>query len=130
MADLTPSENIREHDISAIPTPPGPSAAANQASVAFHNLRHDEESKIPSPPSSPIISKQRRRSSVSRVDIGHFDPVGVHELRQTLSRVSQKTQGDDAKKEGTVRSDVTLAVGDGPFDFEKCLRDVVKKYVL
>jgi ATP-binding cassette subfamily G (WHITE) protein 2 (SNQ2) len=133
MADPTPLTDIREEDITAaIPTLPGPTAAANQANVTFHNLRHHEESDVHpiSSPPSPIIPRQRTRrsSSVSRVDIGHFDPQGVDELRRTLSRISANRQGDDANKSVISRSDITLAVGDGPFNFEKCLRDVVKKY--
>jgi ATP-binding cassette subfamily G (WHITE) protein 2 (SNQ2) len=45
--------------------------------------------------------------------------------------MSGNTRGDDvkkARKETTFRSDVTLSVNDGPFDFEKCLHDIVKKY--
>jgi ATP-binding cassette subfamily G (WHITE) protein 2 (SNQ2) len=137
-SDPTPLQNIREEGITAgIPTLPGPSGAANQANVTFHNLRNDELPSTPPTsflPPSPNLARQRPRgwSSVSRVDIGHFDPTGVNELRQTMSRVSANTQGDDTKrvkKETSFRSDVTLQASDAPFDFEKCLRDLVKKYL-
>jgi ATP-binding cassette subfamily G (WHITE) protein 2 (SNQ2) len=125
MADSTSLADIREEDnIAVIPTLPGPAAAANRASITFDNSRHHEESDVHpiSHPPSPVIPRHRARRA-SSVDIGHFDPEGVEELRRTLSRLSANRQNDDANK-----SEITLPVGDGPFNFEKCLRDVVKKY--
>ena len=133
MADPTPLSNIREDDnTAAIPTLPSPTAAANQANVTFHDLSDHEQSNsrpISSPPPSPVITRQQRRaSSVSRVDIGHFDPIGVDELRRTLTRISANAPDEDANKDRKdAFSELTVALGKGPFDFEQCLRDVVKK---
>jgi ATP-binding cassette, subfamily G (WHITE), member 2, SNQ2 len=117
----------------SIPSLVGPSASAT---LAFQNREDHDEPNVPIGPlpPSPVIPgrRARRSSSVSRVDIGHFDPIGVDELRRTMSRMSANIEGEDdkeAKKGIFVRSQLTLPVGDGPFDFEKCLREVVKKYV-
>jgi ATP-binding cassette subfamily G (WHITE) protein 2 (SNQ2) len=92
--------------------------------VTTHNLNEL------SPPPSPTIQKRRRRGStvVSRVDIGYFDPTGVDELRRTMTRMSAQTvpQATIAPSE---KSELTLTFGDGPFDFEGTLRQVVKKCV-
>jgi ATP-binding cassette subfamily G (WHITE) protein 2 (SNQ2) len=138
MSGPTPLQDIREEDAtSAVPTLSGLSAAANQANIAHHNLLdHDGQSCIHSvsltPSPDPSGQHPRRTSSIStEVGIGHFDLTGVEELRQTMSRISVNPQNDDVKKtekNSAFRSDVTLTVGDGPFDFEKCLRDIVKKY--
>jgi ATP-binding cassette subfamily G (WHITE) protein 2 (SNQ2) len=136
MADPLPLQNIREEVTTA--AVPAPETPINEANVAFHNLAHDEEYNSPSsspsiPPPSPIFSRQRPRgaSSVSRVDIGHFDPTGVDELRQTMSRMSENTPGGDTKKAKSLQSDTTFGVpvGDGPFDFEKFIGNVVQKYI-
>jgi hypothetical protein len=101
MADPTSLTDISE-EAAAIHLP-GPTAAADQAS---HNSGHHGE--------------QRSRPESSAIDIGHFDPEGVEELRRRAS-----TQQDEDVKRGIIsRSDLTLA---DPFDFEKYLRDAVKK---
>jgi ATP-binding cassette subfamily G (WHITE) protein 2 (SNQ2) len=118
MADINSLSDIREEG-------PATSAAANQDTVGFLDANIPPSS---APPSPNIPGRKPRR--MSRVDIGHFDPTGVDELRRTMSRMSLEPPGDDVEKgkKGTsVFSDVTLAMGDGPFDFEKCLRAVMKK---
>ncbi|KAF8997054.1 pleiotropic drug resistance ABC transporter [Cyathus striatus] len=72
-------------------------------------------------------------STVSHVDVDFFDPNGVQHLRRTLTN---SPSYQDPKSEGcrqcgreTFRessSDTTLA-GDQPFDFEKTLRDIIRK---
>ncbi|TFK38228.1 pleiotropic drug resistance ABC transporter [Crucibulum laeve] len=72
------------------------------------------------------VPKKRRGSSASRVDIDFFDPAGVRQLQRTLSRMS--TNHEDEKRPGTGSSDSTAtAIGDGHFDFEKTLRDILRK---
>lgn len=114
MSDITPLGDIHEDHRS------------EQANVALAQ----DESKY-APPPSPIITRHRRRgSSVSRVDIGHFDPTGVDELRRNMSRLSATSQpASKAGQKTSFQSDVTLA-SNSPFDFEKTLNDVMKKYVL
>ena len=114
MPDITPLGDIHEDQRS------------EQANVA---LAQDEFKYAPPP--SPIITRRRRRgSSVSRVDIGHFDPTGVDELRRNMSRLSATSQpASKAGQKTSFQSDVTLA-SNSPFDFEKTLNDVMKKYVL
>ena len=136
MSDPTPLQDIHEEDAtSTVPTLSGLSAAANQANTTHHNLLdHDGQSCIHSASltPSPYPSGQHpwNTSSIStEVGIGHFEPTGVEELQQTISRISVNPQSNDvkkAKKNPAFRSDATLTIGDGPFDFEKCLRDIVK----
>lgn len=116
MSDPSDLSNIHEEDsgVANVSTLPGPSGA---------------------PLISPHSSTQRRRrgSSVSRVDIGHFDPSGVRELRRNLSRISGNPEPDDANlekgtsKDKSVNFYAAFTPGDGPFDFEKTLRMMVKK---
>ncbi|KXN88770.1 Brefeldin A resistance protein [Leucoagaricus sp. SymC.cos] len=70
-------------------------------------------------------TRPRRGSSVSRVDVGFFDPEGVEELRRTL------TQESISEKKGSRNfstSDATLAVKEGElFDLAKALRKIVQR---
>jgi hypothetical protein len=76
-----------------------------------------------------------RDSRVSRVSIDYFDPQGFQELKIALDRLASletpsltltpSGQHDEEEKE----SEMTLAVGEVPFDIEKSLRLIVKKYV-
>ncbi|KAF5379148.1 hypothetical protein D9615_006042 [Tricholomella constricta] len=69
-----------------------------------------------------------RIHNVSRVDIDSLDPVGVQELRRTLSRKSAAHEA--GTRSSFASSNVTLTgitAGKGPFDFEKTLRAIVRK---
>lgn len=130
-----PLTNIREEDNLNIPTLPGPSGAINQANAVVQNVNFDEPMPASEAPPSPVIIRQRprRASSVSRVDVGYFDPSGVDELRRTMSRMSAGAQSEKVKRtktEQSIGSDTTLGIGgDGPFDFEKTFRIIMKKCV-
>jgi len=79
---------------------------------------------------SAAMQKDRQEAAVSRVDIGHFDPIGVGELRRTISHNASHVQFDDAgelTRQISGKSDVTLTAGDGPIDFEKTLRTIMKR---
>ena len=96
--------------------------------LASFNHRHSTD---PANKTSPVHDTRgaplsRQLSSGSHVDIGFFDPAGVEILRRTLSRQSQGGQ------RGTVHSTAsytTIAFDEGPFDLEKTLRHVIKRYV-
>ncbi|KAG5638577.1 hypothetical protein H0H81_011797 [Sphagnurus paluster] len=81
------------------------------------------------PPVSSRPAKPRRNSNASRVEVDYFDPEGVRNLNQTLTRMSTKGSvprvSRDAEAAPSVNSDLTLT--DGPFDFEKTLKSMVKK---
>ena len=79
-------------------------------------------------------------SGSSHVDIGFLDPEGVEQLRRTLSRQSEnqshsalhaeQSKAGERQSTHSGSTDVTLAgPNDGPFDFEKTLRNVIKKCV-
>jgi len=106
-------------------------------------------------PASPVVddsdspisprgraSRPRRSSSVSRVSVGYFDPVGVQELRRALSRRStndleristEKSTHDRPYAQNSeslaASSTITLTgfkVDEG-LDFEKTIRRIVRK---
>ncbi|KAI0943006.1 hypothetical protein AcW1_002753 [Taiwanofungus camphoratus] len=113
--------------------PLGPSVAAAYGNAAVHNALHRTTSAPRD--TSPI---RRTTSRASHVDVGHFDPSGVSDLRRTLSQMTaeRKRVSTDRRSEGgkhksaeysDATSEITLALGDGPFDFEKTLRNLIKK---
>lgn len=71
----------------------------------------------------------------SSVSVDFFDPVGVSQLRESLSRMSDQDfhlpppPPPRTEPTNSIDSGVTLTVGDGPFDFERSFRHFIKKYV-
>ncbi|KAH9941401.1 pleiotropic drug resistance ABC transporter [Amylocystis lapponica] len=104
--------------------PLGPSVAGAHANTVYNAHDHSPAS---SRGTSPV-----RHGSTSRVDIGHFNPAGVEELRRTMSRMSAD-QGKVTEEKASGRdrqsyvSEATLLPGEGPFDFERSLRQLIKK---
>ncbi len=89
-----------------------------------------ENPQVIGPPSPivPQITTPHGNSSHSRVSVGYFDQEGVGQLRRTLTHLP-----GSAPDPGTVLSESseTLSVpATGPFDFEKTLRAIMKKYVV
>jgi ATP-binding cassette subfamily G (WHITE) protein 2 (SNQ2) len=123
------SEHGDEHGTSVVPTIPlGLSFAADD--IPHNAPSSDTNSANDDLLPSATTQKNRRDASVSRVDIGHFDPVGVDELRQTISHNASRVQLGDAgelMRQISNQSDATLTAGDGPIDLEKRLRTVAKK---
>lgn len=91
------------------------------------------------PPVSP--SRTKRYSNVSHVDISFFDPNGVGELRRTLSRKDEQEKlvrthtrereplhDPEKGRPSSQCSDATLNDFNGPFDFQKTLLRVIRKY--
>ncbi|PPQ74645.1 hypothetical protein CVT26_005690 [Gymnopilus dilepis] len=73
--------------------------------------------------SKPKANRQRSNSSVSRVDVGFFDPAGVQELCRTITK-----QQIDERSRTSESSEATLHIKDNePFDLEKTLRLAVKR---
>ncbi|TFK38227.1 pleiotropic drug resistance ABC transporter [Crucibulum laeve] len=113
-------------DIHELPENGGSSSVLSELpsrrAIAEHGTYHDAPSTSVSNEEPP---RKRRGSSVSRVDIDFFDPTGVRDLHRTLSR---KSTHHGEKRPSTTESDITLApIGDGPFDFEKTLRGLLRK---
>ena len=69
-----------------------------------------------------------RASSRVTTDMGYFDSAGVDQLRPTLTHLSEPRDPEDAR-EFSESSETLFVPATGPFDFEKTLRNVVKKYV-
>ncbi|KAI9065216.1 pleiotropic drug resistance ABC transporter [Trametes sanguinea] len=149
MADPAQLESVEGQDnVPELPT--ATQIASAYGNAAMHNMAHGSPSSAhqpydsPRPPSafdnntfgSPL---RRTTSSTSRVDIGHFDPEGVEQLRRTMTAQSQSNA--DALRRSNTRhgesrsaqthsgaSELTLAGQiEGPFDFEKALRNVIRK---
>jgi ATP-binding cassette subfamily G (WHITE) protein 2 (SNQ2) len=133
----------RDRDSSAAPAaPPGLLATVDEVDVT--SAEGDILYSMNDAPPYSVTMQNRRESAMSRwsavsrgsvvshVDIGHFDPAGVEELRRSLHSGSdvQHVQLEDANKltrKMSGKSDVTLTPGDGPIDFEKTLRTIMKK---
>lgn len=77
-----------------------------------------DKSRAPTPDS--IQTTSREGSSISRVDLSHFDGQGVDNIKRSLW---YDDPNDDACSEV---SDTTIIVDDN-FDFEKTLQRMVKK---
>lgn len=69
------------------------------------------------------------RSGESRVDINHFDPEGVDQLRRTLSNRSHyvSESGDKQARPTSAKSDADTVTAEDAFDFEKVLRGLMQR---
>lgn len=76
--------------------------------------------------SAPVSPRIPGRSS-NRVTVGYFDRAGVDQLRRTLTHLSETYDPENARALSSETLSVPVA---GPFDFEKTLRTIMKKYVL
>ncbi len=148
MADPAQFESLEGQDnVPELPTPTQIAAGHN----AFHGSPEEQHQRSPSLAHSDAPAAfghplARTHSAASHVDIGHFDPQGVEQLRRTLSRQSQahaeelrRTRTNRTIDEKKARAPSPSASSDestlaGPidgagFDFEKALRGVIKKCV-
>ncbi|KAF4583486.1 hypothetical protein EYR38_002237 [Pleurotus pulmonarius] len=77
---------------------------------------------------APHHGRPRRGSSVSHVDVDFFDRPGFNQLQRTLTEISRhRKEQHKEDAESSTDSDVTLALGDGPFDLERTARAIVIK---
>ncbi|KAJ6552975.1 pleiotropic drug resistance ABC transporter [Mycena capillaripes] len=74
-------------------------------------------------PAPDLKHTNTRRSTVARVDVDFFDPNGVRQLRRTLTEMSLRESGSD-----TSEALLVPPAGAEPFDFEKTLRDIVRRH--
>lgn len=112
--------------------------------IQLHNLNSSPSSSPTSPHGDAVVHfgdapkvSEPPRSDAHHVDVSYFDPSGVNELRRTMSQMSSSRKSNhghsalpqDVKKNRTSddASDLTLTPGDGPFDFEKTLKHVVRR---
>ncbi|OSX63435.1 hypothetical protein POSPLADRAFT_1074039 [Postia placenta MAD-698-R-SB12] len=112
--------------------------------IQLHNLNSSPSSSPTSPHGDAVVhfgdapkASEPPRSDAHHVDVSYFDPSGVNELRRTMSQMSSSRKSNhghsalpqDVKKNRTSddASDLTLTPGDGPFDFEKTLKHVVRR---
>ncbi|KAI0930785.1 hypothetical protein AcV7_004877 [Taiwanofungus camphoratus] len=127
---MDPEELARTEGSDNVPEiPTGTGVAAAYGNAIVHNLLTPIRT-----PSRPQEASIRRGS---HVDVTHFDPPGVDELRRTLSRMTTDQalgQCDDRtereKRKSSAPSDTTsetLITSNGAFDFEKALRNVIRK---
>lgn len=129
---MDPEELARTEGSDNVPEiPTGTGVAAAYGNAIVHNLL--------TPIRTPSMPQEASIRRGSHVDVTHFDPPGVDELRRTLSRMTTDQalgQGDDRtereKRKSSAPSDTTsetLITSNGAFDFEKALRNVIRKSV-
>jgi ATP-binding cassette subfamily G (WHITE) protein 2 (SNQ2) len=72
--------------------------------------------------SSPVVPASPRTSN--RVTVGYFDRAGVDQLRRTLTHLSEVYDTENARQ---VSSETLSVPPTGPFDFERTLRNIMRK---
>lgn len=125
MASQLDEQPVPVHD--DVGTQQGPSGATensdNNDAVLSPESPIDQQSLRHRP--SNITTASKSNPNHSTVNLDFFDPAGAQELRRTLSRKSK--EGHDPSS-----SDLTLnglELGDGPFDLERFLRNLINKCV-
>ncbi|KAI0767296.1 pleiotropic drug resistance ABC transporter [Fomes fomentarius] len=134
MADPAQLESLEQRDnVPELPT--ATQLAAIHNNYQHHDQHHDRSpDNRPSPTDTHGHPLSRQKSNSSHVDVGFFDAEGVAQLRRTLSRQSeahspiglQPCGQGERHSTHSASTDVTLA-SNSPFDFEKTLRDVIKR---
>lgn len=109
-----------------------PSAPISRVPSTPTIIGHQEPSSFNNNNTSvqPVMPGPNLNESPGRVDLGFFDPEGVQELRRTMTQKSRNVPPEEHSRPSFASSAITLsglAVGDGPFDFEKTLRHVIRK---
>lgn len=134
MADPSQPDRITEDEGSIANLPP----VSEAVSSTHDNTATHDEPRSHSP--ATVRTVPRRNSSVSHVSLDYFDPSGVAQLRRTMSHMSAAVDTNDIPEvpfrkigsRSTVDTTTTLAApkGNEPFDLEKTLRTVMKRYFL
>ena len=92
------------------------------AAIHDHDARRSEDSTSEKHTHGPHCNH-------STVDVGFFDPAGVHQLGRTLSRMSQDP-GATHHGHSEAASSIETVVNDEKFSLEKVLKDRLQKCVL
>ncbi|KAF5329467.1 hypothetical protein D9619_009293 [Psilocybe cf. subviscida] len=97
----------------------------HESNAKDYHISHPSHEHQSPPISSPGLEHARRNSSVSHVGVDFFDQEGVQQLGRTMA----KEQAAHGKKstESTSSSDRTLPGSEEPFDFEKTIREEIRK---
>jgi ATP-binding cassette subfamily G (WHITE) protein 2 (SNQ2) len=110
------------------------STMSRGSAVSHVDVGQYDPTGVPSAMQNRRWSAMSRGSAVSHVDIGHFDPAGVEELRRSLQNSPPPAvqhvklePGAELTRQISAKSEVTLTPGDGPIDFEKTLRTIMKR---
>lgn len=119
-----------EHHLDQIPENTNISEDVSPSAPTDSNIV-DSLRKTPQHPHhehAPHHGRPRRGSSVSHVDVDFFDRPGFNQLQRTLTEISRhRREQHKGDSESSTDSDVTLALGDGPFDLERTARAIVIK---
>ncbi|KIP01968.1 hypothetical protein PHLGIDRAFT_130987 [Phlebiopsis gigantea 11061_1 CR5-6] len=102
--------------------PSGPSVAGAYAHAAIHN--HDARRSEDSTDEKHIHGPTCNHSTV---DVGFFDPAGVHQLGRTLSQMSQDPAATRRGRSEAASSIETVVNNDEKFSLEKVLKDRLQK---
>lgn len=125
--------DVRDGDhLPEVPLGTSTAAAYGNAAVHYSDSHDDSHNHVPRSPRLHDTEEEGRHRHVS---LTHFDPTGVDELKRTMSRISERRAPSThlvptgASHHSSDDSDHTLAPGDGPFDFEKALQQMVRRCV-
>lgn len=130
IAEETPSGSVSraasQPTLFNIDTPFSQHAEEDYHASNVHGNHHGHPDHSPPPLVTPKLGYMRTRSgsSVSRVNVEFFDPEGVQALRRTMTKETMDRGGPSAVPSST---DHTLT--HEPFDFEKTVRHIVRRYV-
>ena len=96
-----------------------------------HTATHDHETRRSGESMNEKHTHQHGpHCSHESVDVGFFDPAGVHQLGRTLSRMSQdQAVGQQQEHRSVASSSVETAVDGDKFSLEKVLQDMLQKCV-
>lgn len=102
-------------------------AAASSSTSLPDNEAHAQRDGLPSlrqQMSTVSAGSSSAYPNRTAVELDHFDPAGMKQLKQTASRRTADGTAAASSSDFTLHG---LEIGDGPFDFEKFLRGVMKQ---
>lgn len=124
---------MEAHQLTKIREEPPSGFVSREPSIpALHNLAREHESNPPVPHVHHHHNANRRHSTASRVSVDFFDPEGMNELRQTLTKDQKSLKQEEERPPTPVspssgQSEDTIAADKEGFDLEKMIRKIIRR---